>query len=129
MLREFIKRLEAWAQDDFLADSERDSDRNGYLSFRAEWHAATWGLSAGLLAILTGQMVILVGIVGWLFTRAGDTKVPEYIPYPKHFKKESAYLLGHMVAGILLGILLRAVLVFMGIQPPALDPSSLLSLL
>lgn len=126
-LREYIERLERWAQNDFLADSEAESDRDGYLSYRAEWHPAAWGGAAGLLATITGQMHLLVGAVGWVLTRAGDGKVPEYLPYPSQFKRESAYLLGHAVAGVLLGLVIRIVLVSLGVDvPPIENPAAFL---
>jgi len=120
-IRTLIRRLKAWSQNDFLANSEAESDRQGYLSYRAEWHSAAWGLSVGILATLTGQLPILAAVVGWLFTRGGDIKVPGYIPYPQQFRRESAYLLGHMVAGIVVGLGLRAVLVLLGVPVPALS--------
>jgi len=125
MLGRIIQQFENWAQDDFLADSEGESDRSGYLSYRAEWHAAAWGLAAGLLAMLTGQFIVVTGVVGWLFSRAGDGKVPGYIPYPKQFRQESAYLLGHLVAGLVVGLGARLLLGALGISLPALDPTTI----
>jgi len=120
-----LDRLRKWAQSDFLADSEAASDREGYLSYRAEWHAAAWGFAAGVVAMLSGQLVVVAATVGWLFTRAGDGKVPGFIPYPKQFQKESAYLLGHMVAGLVVGLGLRVVATAVGVEVPALDPTAL----
>lgn len=123
MLRALLDRLRRWAQSDFLADSERASDREGYLSYRAEWHAAAWGMAAGIVAVVTGQLVVVAAVVGWLFSRAGDRTVPGYIPYPAQFKKESAYLLGHLVAGLVVGLGLRVALSAVGVDVPALDPT------
>jgi hypothetical protein len=97
----------AWIQKTLLADSEAESERNGYLSWRGEWHAAAWGFSVALIAVLTGQWQILVAGVGWLFTRAGDKKAPGWLPYPRQFVKESGYLIGHAAGGVLVGIVLK----------------------
>lgn len=120
-----LDRLRRWAQSDFLADSEQASDREGYLSYRAEWHSAAWGFAAGLVAVVSGQLVVVAATVGWLFTRAGDSEVPGFIPYPKQFRKESAYLLGHMVAGLGVGLGVRVALAAVGVDVPALDPTAL----
>lgn len=95
----------AWVQRLFLADSEADSTRGGYLSYRAEWHAASWGFSVGVLAGVTGSLPILVGGVGWVFTSSKDP--PGWLPYPRQFAKESLYLLAHAVAGLAVGLALR----------------------
>jgi len=102
-----IARLRRWAQSDFLADSEAASDRGGYLSYRAEWHSAAWGAAAGLLFILTGEPFILLGGVGWVFSRAADGSVPGWLPYPKQFAKESLYVAGHAVGMVVLGLAIQ----------------------
>lgn len=87
-----------------LADSESESENNGYLSWRGEWHAAAWGVSIGLLYALTNEPMFIIAGVGWLLTRAGDRKIPDYIPYPKQFVKESLYVIAHIPLGVVLGI-------------------------
>jgi hypothetical protein len=96
--------------DRILADSERDSEASGYLSYRAEWHAAAWGLSVGLLAMFLGRPEILAAGVGWIFTRGRDGDAPDWLPYPRQFGKESLYVIGHAVGGIAIGLGLRALL-------------------
>lgn len=91
-----------------LADSEADSDADGYLSYRAEWHAAAWGLATGILFALLQEPAVLVAGVGWVFTRKGDA--PGWLPYPQQFGKESLYVIGHAVAGIVVGLLIRVAL-------------------
>jgi len=91
-----------------LAKSESDSEANGYLSYRAEWHAAAWGLASGILFALLQEPAVLVAGVGWVFTSPGDA--PDWLPYPRQFVKESLYLIGHAVAGVLIGLGIRAVL-------------------
>jgi hypothetical protein len=120
-------RLEAITQQDFLADSEAASERDGYLSYRAEWHAAAWGLAAGFLATLTGRLSLLATVVAWLASRGGDTAVPGVVPYPAQFRTESAYLLGHMAAGVALGVVARAALVALGVPVPPLSVERSLS--
>lgn len=127
--REWIRRAERWAMNDFLAPSESESDRDGYLSHRAEFHAAAWGLAVGALVTLTGQLALLAGTLGWLFSRGGDRKVPEYIPYPDQFRRESAYLVGHLFGGVVVGLVLRAVLQALGVGVPPLDPAALVETL
>jgi len=102
MLSKKLKQLREWAQSDFLADSEADSDRQGYLSWRGEWHSAAWGVASAILFIVTGEPAILLAGVGWVFTRAADEQAPGYLPYPKQFAKESLYLLAHAVAVLVL---------------------------
>lgn len=85
----------------------------GYISNRAEWHGALWGLGVGLIATLTGQWWIIIAGVGWMFTRAGDREVPGYIPYPKQFLKESGYVVGHLVGGVVLGVVIKFILNFL----------------
>lgn len=92
-----------------LADSEGDSEATGYLTHKAEWHSALWGLSVGFISGVTGQWGILLAGVGWLFTRAADSDVPDYIPYPKQFVKESGYVLGHALAGSILGVVVNVI--------------------
>ncbi|QLH82476.1 hypothetical protein [Halosimplex pelagicum] len=91
-----------------LAESESDSEANGYLSWRGEWHAAAWGLSVGVLFALTREPAVLIAGVGWVFTRKGDA--PGWLPYTRQFAKETLYVIAHSVAGVLLGLLVQAVL-------------------
>lgn len=90
-----------------LAESEEETEDDGYISWQGEWHSALWGLSVGILYAITGEMAILTVGVGWLFTRGADNKVPEVIPYPQQFIKESGYLIGHTVAGIVIVYILK----------------------
>lgn len=91
------------------ANSESDTDDDGYLSHRAEWHAAAWGFSIAFLAALMNEPAWLVVGIGWLFTRAGDRKVPEFVPYKDQLVNESLYVFGHAVAGIILALVVRTV--------------------
>lgn len=92
-----------------LADEEGGAGPTGYLSYRAEWHSALWGLGTGFIAGVTGQWWILVAGIGWMFTRAADRNVPGYIPYPKQFVKESGYVVGHAVGGSVLGVVVNVI--------------------
>lgn len=102
-----FSRLVKWAQSDFLADSEAESGRQGYLSYRAEWHAAAWGISVGVLYVVTGKPLFITLGVGWLFTRGVDSSIPEYVPYPSQLVNESLYVIGHTTAVILINLTIR----------------------
>lgn len=109
-LKQALMLLKNWAQNDFLANSEAKSERDGYLSYRAEWHAATWGVACAIIALVTGNIQSLSVGVGWLLTRGGDRKVPEIIPYPKQFMKESLYVIAHAAGTYVVGSLLLMLL-------------------
>jgi len=100
MIRKWIQRLEAWAQNDFLANSEAESNRSGYLSYRAEFHAAAWGVAAAIAYLVTKEPTVALLGIGWVFSRSADGKVPGWLPYPKQFAKESLYVAGHF-AGVI----------------------------
>lgn len=97
--------------DRLTADSEADTEAEGYLSYRAEWHAAAWGFAAAFFAFGAGQPWLLAAALGWLLTARTARDAPGYIPYPKQFLKESAYVFGHGIAGAGAGLLVN-VLVF-----------------
>lgn len=99
MLGQFLRSL----YERILADSESESGPDGYLSYRAEWHSAAWGFAAAFFAFAAGQSWLLTAAVGWVLTARNARDAPGYIPYPKQFLKESAYLLGHGLLGALLG--------------------------
>lgn len=94
-----------------LADKESNTGRDGYASYRAEWHSLAWGLACGFLSGVTGDWMFLIAGVGWLFTRAGDRGVPKRIPWGKQLVKESGYVVGHAGVGLLIGILVNNLLV------------------
>jgi hypothetical protein len=102
MIKQLFTKLKAWAQNDFLANSESESNREGYLSYRAEWHAAAWGVAVGVLFVVTGNLWILLGGVGWVFTSGQTSDPPRYLPYPKQFARESLYMIGHTTLIIVL---------------------------
>lgn len=96
LLRRLYRRL--------LADSEADTDGKGYLSHRAETHAAAWGLGCGILFGVTGERWILTVGVLWLFTRDRAGDAPAIVPYPRQFARESGYVIGHTAVGIVIGL-------------------------
>jgi len=96
--RAWFRRIVSWAQSDFLADSESESAREGWLSHRGEFHAAGWGAAAALMALATNDVRYLAMGVGWVFTRGADGNIPERIPYGSQLKKEPLYVAGHAVA-------------------------------
>jgi len=105
---DWLDRFESWSGQDFLAPSESDSDRDGFLSYKAEWHALGWGFAAVFLATVTGQRELVAAVV--LFLVTGQRKRATLnLPYPKQITKESAYALG---AGVVAYLLARALLIF-----------------
>lgn len=78
------------------ADDETDTAWDGYLSTRAEWHAAAWGLCAAFIAAFTGEPYVFVTATGWILTRGSGR-------LPKELAKEAVYVAGHAVPGFLLG--------------------------
>lgn len=104
-IREIYRRI--------LARSESAREASGYLSWRGEWHAAAWGFSAAFLAFAIGEIMILIAAIGWIFTRAGDREIPDYVPYPRQFIDESLYVIGHAVPGAILGIGVNALIPFL----------------
>ena len=95
--------------DRLTADSEAESEPEGYLSYRAEWHAAAWGFTSLFLAMLFGRWEIGGLVLGFLLT--GQRKRSELnVPYPKQIAKESAYALGHGLVGAILGLAVNTVL-------------------
>lgn len=102
-IQDWIKRI----YDRVTADDESESKAKGYLSTRAEWHSAAWGLSAGFISAVLLQFWILIAAIGWMFSRASDRKAPDYIPYPKQFLKESLYVIAHVVVGLIGGTSFR----------------------
>ena len=98
-IEEVIRRIHSRV----TADNESESEGEGYLSTRAEWHSAAWGFSTAFIAVFLMELWILVAAIGWIFTRAADDNVPNYVPYPKQIMKESLYVVAHAIAGIFAG--------------------------
>lgn len=97
---ELFQKILGLINAQLLAPTEEASERNGYLSYRAEWHAAAWGFATGAIYAITGDETVLIMGVGWVFTTAGDGDVPGYLPYPTQFLNESLYMIAHCVAAI-----------------------------
>jgi hypothetical protein len=95
-------------KDTWTADSEAASERDGYLSYRAEWHSAAWGFAVFFLATLTGRLELVGAVVVWALRGSTDAGKLN-LPYPKQFARETAYLLGHGLVGILLALPVRTV--------------------
>lgn len=85
------------------AEDESESKPDGYLTTRAEWHSAAWGFSVAFIAVFLMELWIIIAGIGWIFTRAADDSVPDYVPYPKQFMKESLYVIAHAILGIFVG--------------------------
>jgi len=77
------------------ADAEGDTRRDGYLSRRAEWHAAAWGASVAVLYVATGNPMFLTGGLGWVLTRAGDPTAGVEGTLRRELATEAAYVVGH----------------------------------
>jgi len=98
MIRALYKRL--------LADSEQDSDGDGFLSYRAETHALLVGFVIGFLALLTFSPWPVAAILSWVVL--SEPKGLK-LPYKDQLRSESLYLLGGVVIGSPLGAALREV--------------------
>lgn len=107
-----IKKLVQWfheIEQRVTADSESETDAEGYLSYRAEWHSALFGLSVGFLAMLSGRVEVLGALVVWALrgsSEVGDLR----LPYLRQFTRETGYLLGHSLAGAGVGLVARLLL-------------------
>ena len=84
------------------ASSEGDSDRNGFLSYHAESHAAGLGIGLGWLAIVTGDLQLL-GLVLPAITAGLRAKNREFGKILADVRQEPHYCLGGLPLGGLLG--------------------------
>jgi len=91
------------------ADSEGDRDADGYLSYRAEWHAAAWGFFAAFMAAFTGRIELLSAMAGFLLTGHRSRRKLR-VPYQSQIRHESLYALGHGAVGLVAGLGLAEVL-------------------
>lgn len=98
-----IRRFFAAAYARILADSEEETEADGFLSWQGEWHAAWWGFAWGFIAAATGHWWLLVGAIGWV-ALSPSCGYPEWVSYPSQFKKEMGYLAAFAVLGIVFGV-------------------------
>lgn len=96
-----ISRLIAFARH-AGAQSESDYDRNGAFSYHAETHAFAIGAGFGVAAPITGK-VQLVGAVIALVTAANRGPKLTSPKIGDDVRQEPHYLLGGLVAGLLVG--------------------------
>lgn len=87
---------------------ESDSDRNGFLSYSAEAHAAGVGIGIGWLALVTGNMQLLAVIIPAI-TGGLRAKNKDYSKILKDVATEPHYALGGVVVGGMLGWLVSSV--------------------
>lgn len=95
------------------AKDEEDTEYDGFLSYAAEWHAASIGAGAGLTGgLLYGTEYQWIGLLPFAFVilaALGNKKALErfsdQVAY--HLKKESWYGIGFAVIFFLLGILIQ----------------------
>lgn len=98
MIRDLYRRL--------LANSESESDGDGFLSYRAETHALLVGLAIGFVAMLTQSVWPLAAILSWVVLSEPQGLK---LPYKDQLRNESLYLIGGIVNGSLFGAALRLV--------------------
>lgn len=99
------------------AVEESDSERDGFLSYHAESHAAGMGIAAGYTAAAFSEMSLL----GLVYGAATEGRIKQDTSGKRRriladCKQEPHYCLGGLVVGGLLGTGTRAVLG----QPPAI---------
>lgn len=93
------------------APSEDDSEYNGFLSYAAEWHAASIGAGVGITAgLLYGTEFYLVGLVPFvsvILASIGNKAAAKKLSgdVVKHLEKESWYGIGFAVAFFIIGLL------------------------
>ena len=90
------------------AQSESDTDRNGFLSYHAESHAAGLGIAAGWAYAVTGNAQLL-GVVLPAVTAGLRAKNKEYGKILTDVKQEPHYAAGGLVVGWLLGLVVGLV--------------------
>jgi hypothetical protein len=95
--------------EDAGAKTESDSERNGFLSYHAESHAAGVGLGIAWLAMVTGNLQLL-GLVVPAITAGLRAKNREFSKILTDIKQEPHYTLGGLVVGATLGVGVRMVL-------------------
>lgn len=61
--------------DEMDAPTEDESERNGFLSYAGEWHAATIGIGVGLAAALHGRPEFLAVLVATTLGLAGADRL------------------------------------------------------
>lgn len=94
--------------EDAGAATESDSDRNGFLSYHAESHAAGVGLGVGWLALVTGDLQYL-GLIVPALTAGLRAKNKQFGKILTDVRQEPHYALGALVVGGVLGALMGLV--------------------
>lgn len=79
------------------ADDESDTEWDGYMSTRAEWHAAVWGFAGAFLAAFVGDPYLFVSATGWIVTRGSGRLSRELL-------KEAVYVVSHALPGLVFGM-------------------------
>ncbi|MCU4716857.1 hypothetical protein [Halapricum hydrolyticum] len=83
-----------WLRDGAMASSEAESDRDGLLSTRREWHALVVGLAVGIVAGLTRRWELAgVAVAIVLGVRHAPGRLSQ-------LRREPWYALGGLVLGI-----------------------------
>ncbi len=87
------------------APSEADSERDGFLSYHAESHAAGLGIGIGMVAMTTDEMRYVSALLALAF---GANRGPK-LSSPRiaeDVKAEPHYAVGGLALGLLLGALI-----------------------
>jgi len=109
-IRSSAQRLIAWLRGVLTGDasapvapvSESDRDRDGFLSYTAEWHALSVGLFAGITYAITGREAI-AGVVAATVFGLREARTG----HMKDVRKEAGYTGGGFLFGVGAGVLLR----------------------
>lgn len=109
-LRNSTQRLVAWVRGVLTGDasapvapvSESGGDRDGFLSYTAEWHALSVGLFAGITYAITGRETI-AGVVAATVFGLREARTG----HMKDVRKEAGYTGGGFLVGVGAGVLFR----------------------
>jgi len=97
-----LTRLRDWVKS-ASSKTESGSDRDGFLSYHAESHAAGVGIGIGWIAVVTGDIQLL-GLLLPAITSGLKAKDKEFGKILTDVKTEPHYALGGIVFGALLGL-------------------------
>lgn len=114
-----LERLIVWFRA-MGAKTEADSERDGFLSYKSETHAVGMAIAGGFVLAAHGDAK-LAGLVygAAVYGRSYGEKGKRLIII-QDIIREPQYALGALVFGVFLGILARLIMIWMGVEIPAI---------
>lgn len=103
------------AIEDAGAAREKDSERDGFLSYAYETHALGMGISAGFMATAYGDTALLSLVYAAAVYGKAKEKEQSRRKILKQIAAEMHYALAGIVVGAMLGMLTRVVNHYIGI--------------